>query len=197
MVEYGYKIAEPELISTSNHSLHDWVLRFCVLSSVAISFGNPADYGTSEASSCNHVEPISSFEKTDITNSDNLISKLNINAGIKERLISRLIQFKNELKCGWNGNAELPMEEMSVSNALAAVDATSAEEFAKWTVFPSPNGTILFSPTDDHIAGISVGNDEFSYAAIGNRGQEIKGKEVFSVKSFKLAIRLINSMNEA
>lgn len=153
--------------------------------------------GTSEASSCNHVEPISSFEKTDITNSDNLISKLNINAGIKERLISRLIQFKNELKCGWNGNAELPMEEMSVSNALAAVDATSAEEFAKWTVFPSPNGTILFSPTDDHIAGISVGNDEFSYAAIGNRGQEIKGKEVFSVKSFKLAIRLINSMNEA
>ena len=95
MVEYGYKIAEPELISTSNHSLHDWVLKFCVLSSVAISFGTPADYGTSEASSCNHVEPISSFEKTDITNSDNLISKLNINAGIKERLISRLIQFKN------------------------------------------------------------------------------------------------------
>lgn len=136
-------------------------------------------------------------EKTDVAFSDKQVSELNLDAEIKERLISRLMHFKNEFKKGWNGNAELPMEEQSVSNALAAVEATSAEEFAKWTVFPSPNGTILFSPTDNLIAGISVGNDEFSYAAIGNRGQEIKGNEGFSVSSFKLALHLINSMNEA
>ena len=63
------------------------------------------------------------------------------NAEIKERLISRLIQFKNKFKKGWNGNAELPMEKQSVSNA-------SSEEVVKWTAFPPPNETILFSPTE-------------------------------------------------
>lgn len=197
MEENGYKIAEPERISTSNHVSHDWVLRMCVFSSVALSFGNTANADTLHNVTCNHGEPIAICESADNNFSDKLVSELNSNAEIKERLILRLIKFQKELKQGWNGNEELPMEEKSVFNALSAVDATSAIEFAKWTVFPSPNGTILFSPTDDLIAGISIGNDEFSYAAVGNRGQEIKGKEVFSVNSFKLAIRLINSMNEA
>lgn len=70
------------------------------------------------------------------------------NAEIKERLISHLMQFKNKFKKGCNGNAELPMEEQSMSNALADVEATSAEEVVKWTAFPPPNGTILFSPTE-------------------------------------------------
>jgi hypothetical protein len=42
-----------------------------------------------------------------------------------------------------------------------------------------------------------MGNTDFSYAAIGQLGQEIKGKEVFSVQSFKTAIRLINSLKNA
>lgn len=197
MEEYEYKIAEPEQITKSSHSSYGWVLKLCVFSSVALSFGNTTEPETMIALNNNHDEPISLCGNIDSSLSDKLVFELNLNAEIKNRLISRLMQFKNELKQGWNGNAELPMEETSVSNALAAIDATSAEEFAKWTVFPSPNGTILFSPTNDFVAGISIGNDEFSYAALGNRGQEIKGKEEFSVKSFKLAIRLINSMNEA
>lgn len=28
------------------------------------------------------------------------------------------------------------------------IEATSAEEVVKWTAFPPPNGTILFSPTE-------------------------------------------------
>ena len=125
-----------------------------------------------------------------------LVTELNHNTEIKERLISRLSEFKSNLKYGWNGGTELPIEEMSISNALAAIDGTTSEELAKWTVFPSSNGTILFSPIDDFVAGISIGNNEFSYAVLGNNGQEIKGKETFSVKSFKLAISLINSLNE-
>lgn len=197
MDEYGYKIAEPEIIATSNYSSHGWVFKFCVLSSIALSFGSVPDSEILQSQTSNNGELVSICENIGSIFSDSLVSELNINAEIKERLISRLLQFKNELKQGWNGNAELPMEEKSIFNALEAVETTSAEEFAKWTVFPSPNGTILFSPTDDLIAGISIGNDEFSYAALGNRGQEIKGKKDFSVKSFKLAIRLINSMNEA
>lgn len=197
MDEYGYKIAEPEIIATSNYSSHGWVFKFCVLSSIALSFGSAPDSEILQSQTSNNGELVSICENIGSIFSDSLVSELNINAEIKERLISRLLQFKNELKQGWNGNAELPMEEKSIFNALEAVETTSAEEFAKWTVFPSPNGTILFSPTDDLIAGISIGNDEFSYAALGNRGQEIKGKKDFSVKSFKLAIRLINSMNEA
>lgn len=197
MDEYGYKIAEPEIVATSDYSVYGWALKFCVFSSIALSFGNSTNLAILQSQTTNNGDFVSIFEDASSIFSDNLISELNINAEIKERLISRLLQFKNELTQGWNGNAELPMEEKSVLNALEAVETTSAEEFTKWTVFPSPNGTILFSPTDDLIAGISIGNDEFSYAALGNRGQEIKGKKDFSVKSFQLAIRLINSMNEA
>lgn len=196
MDEYGYKIAEPEIVITANHRSYSWALTFCVFSSIALSFGNSSDFEILQSQTTNKIDSVSICENTGSLFSDNLVCELNLNAGIKDRLISRLLQFKNELKQGWNGNAELPMEEKSIFNALEAIETTSAEEFAKWTVFPSPNGTILFSPTDDLIAGISIGNDDFSYAAIGNRGQEIKGKKDFSVKSFKLAIRLINSMNE-
>lgn len=60
------------------------------------------------------------------------------NAEIKEGLISRLIQFKNKFKKGWKGNVELPMEEQSVSNTLAATEVASTDEFVKWTAFPPP-----------------------------------------------------------
>lgn len=188
-----FKIATPDNISTSNYNSHGWVVNFCVLSSIALSFGNTAN---SESYPILNTNQCATIIEGRIFSSQ-LITELNTNAEIKDNLISRLLQFKNELKLGWNGNAELPMEERAVSNAIKAIEATSSGEFTKWTVFPSPNGTILFSPIDDFIAGISIGNDEFSYAAIGNHGQEIKGKEAFSVKSFKLVISLINSMNEA
>lgn len=197
MNENDYRIIEPRNIPTSNHGVHDWALRFCVISSIAFSFGNSTNAETTLDNDSPRGIYVPVCDGGSISIPKTLVTELNINAEIKERLISRLIEFKNELQQGWNGHDELPMEELSVSNALSAVEATASEEFSKWTVFPSPNGTILFSPTDDFIAGISIGNEEFSYAALGNQGQEIKGKEVFSVKSFKLAIRLINSLNEA
>lgn len=68
------------------------------------------------------------------------------NAEIKEGLISRLIQFKNKFKKGWKGNVELPMEEQSVSNTLAATEVASTDEFVKWTAFPPPQRNyIIFS----------------------------------------------------
>ncbi len=195
--EIEYKIIEPRNVAASNHCIHDWALRLCVLSSIAFSFGFQANAEITQESDLSQAEYIPVCDGGEVVISKKLVSKLNFNAEIKERLMSRLLEFKNALKKGWNGGAELPMEEQSMSNALAAVDATASDEFENWTVFPSPNGTILFSPTDDLIGGISIGNADFSYAAIGKLGQEIKGKEVFSVRAFKLAIRLINSLNEA
>lgn len=194
--EFEYQLIEPKEVPTSNHGVHDWALRFCVFSSIVCSFGFTANSETGQ--SLKSETPCFQISNTvDLSDQIALVSELNKNAEIKERIISRILKFKDELKEGWNGNAELPMEALSVENALAAVNATPSEEFEKWTVFPSANGTMLFSPIDDFIAGISIGNDEFSYAAIGLEGQEIKGKETFSVKSFKLAISLINSFNKA
>jgi len=194
--ECAYQLIEPKEVPTSNHGVHDWALRFCVFSSIACSFVFNND---SEAAQSFESETpcIQISNAANLSDQVALASELNKNAEIKERLISRILKFKDELQDGWNGNAELPIEALSVENALAAVNATPSEEFEKWTVFPSSNGTILFSPIDNFIAGISIGNDEFSYAAIGLAGQEIKGKESFSVKSFKLAIRLINSFSQA
>lgn len=197
MNEDEYRILEPRDVATSNHSIQDWALRLCVLSSIAFSFGTQANTVLIQKSELYQAAYIPVCDGGAVVIPQELVSKLNTNAEIKDRLISRLLEFKNTLQQGWNGGAELPMEELSISNALAAVDSTSSEEFENWTVFPSPNGTILFSPTNDLIGGISVGNADFSYAAIGEFGQEIKGKEVFSVESFKLAIRKINSIIQA
>ena len=195
MSETEFKIDEPN-IPAANHSVHNWVMKVCVCSSIAFLFGNSVASDTVYGSNIYQDVCIPVCDNWHIAIPESLVTELNRNAEIKERLISRLSEFKSNLKYGWNGGTELPMEEMSISNALAAIDATASEELVKWTVFPSPNGTILFSPTDDFVAGISIGNNEFSYAALGNKGQEIKGKEIFSVKSFKLAISLINSLNE-
>lgn len=196
MNENEYRILEPRDVASSNHGIQDWALRLCVFSSIAFSFGAQANTAPIQKSDLSPAVYIPVCDGGEVIISQELVSKLNSNAEIKDRLISRLLEFKNTLQQGWNGGAELPMEEQSISNALAAIDSTESEEFENWTVFPSPNGTILFSPTNDLIGGISIGNDDFSYAAIGEFGQEIKGKEVFSVRSFKLAIRLINSLNQ-
>lgn len=197
MREQGFKIDAPQNISTSNHTSYDWVVKICVLSSIALSIGGTLDSKSVHENGTLQEICGSICGCGNVVISEDLLAELNHNATVKERLTSRLKEFSSELKYGWNGGAELPMEDMSVSNALAAIDATASEDLARWTVFPSSNGTILFSPTDDFVAGISIGNSEFSYAAIGNNGQEIKGKDKFSVKSFKLAIGLINSLGEA
>jgi hypothetical protein len=197
MDEKEYEIIEPCNVVAPNHIINDWVMKCAVISTFALSFGVQSNAGilpTSFGSSQGVYAPVCDGGNFEI--SEELVSELNTNAEIKERLISRLQEFKDTLKQGWNGGNELPMELQSVSNALDAIAGTASEEFINWTIFPSPNGTILFSPTNDLIGGISIGNTDFSYAAVGKLGQEVKCKEVFSVKSFKLAIRLLNSLNE-
>ena len=194
MSKAKFKIDEPKNIPTTNHCVHSWVVVAC--SSIVFSFGNVAGSDTVYEDDIHQEICTPECDDEHFVIPASLVADLNRNAEIKERLMSKLSGFRSELEYGWNGGTELPMEEKSLSNALAAIDAMPSEELAKWTVFPSPNGTILFSPTDDFVAGISIGNNEFSYAALGNKGQEIKGTEIFSVKSFKLAIRLINSLNE-
>lgn len=191
MSKAKFKIDEPKNIPTTNHCVHSWVVL-----AIAFSFGNAAASDTAYGSNIYQDVCTPVCDNWNIAIPESLVTELNHNVEIKERLMSKLSGFRSELEYGWNGGEEFPMEEQSIENALAAVDATLSEELVKWTVFPSPNGTILFSPTDDFVAGISIGNNEFSYAALGNKGQEIKGTEIFSVKSFKLAIRLINSLNE-
>lgn len=197
MKECEYTITEPISVSTSGHNVHDWALRFCVFSSLVCSFGCAANSGTFQGHEFSKEAAASFCADNDPHIQGKLISELNLNAEIKERIISKILGFKANLQEGWNGNGELPMEDSSVKNALSAVDAVASEELAEWTVFPSPNGTILFSPTNNLIAGINIGNDEFSYAALGAKGQELKGKELFSIEAFKLAILQINSLNKA
>lgn len=194
MSETEFKIDEPKKIPATNYGVHSWVVVVC--SSIVFSFGNVA--GSDTVYEDDIYQEICTPECNDehFVIPASLVADLNRNAEIKERLMSKLSGFRSELEYGWNGGTELPMEEKSLSNALAAIDATPSEELAKWTVFPSPNGTILFSPTDDFVAGISIGNSDFSYAALDNKEQDIKGQKAFSVESFKLAISKINLLRE-
>lgn len=105
------------------------------------------------------------------------------NKNIKEHLKARIINFTQD--------DDFSMDDKSVENALAAIEATPYTYFENWTVFPSPNGTILFSPKTDVVAGISIGSTEMSYAASAGEIQ-FQGKEPFSPTEFRKRIYTID-----
>ena len=112
-------------------------------------------------------------------------------AEIKKEFVERIKGFKEGLDFGWNGAEELPMETESVNNAIAGVEAAVPGMLRGWNVFPSPNGTVRFAASGSRTAAISVGNTEFSYAAMcGDR--VIKGRDSFSTDSF---VNVLNNIN--
>ncbi len=51
---------------------------------------------------------------------------------------------------------------------------------------------MLLSPKDKAIAGISIGNNEFSYAAFISDDKQISGREPFSKNAFMSALTQIH-----
>jgi|GEM_PF-1978067 len=108
------------------------------------------------------------------------------------KLLKKLNALKSSLQYNWNGEYDSPIEESSFTNAKIAISATPGAMLKQWRLFPNPNGTLLLSPKDKSIAGISIGNDEFSYAAYVSDDNQISGKEPFSIDAFKSALNQIH-----
>ena len=108
------------------------------------------------------------------------------------KLFQKLNALKSSLQSNWNGEDDLPIEELSFNNTRVALSVTPGVMLKHWRLFPNPNGTLLLSPKDKSIAGISIGNDEFSYAAYVSDDNQISGKEPFSINAFKSALTQIH-----
>lgn len=110
----------------------------------------------------------------------------------QDRLLKRLELLKVSLKENWDKEGGLPLEEKVFENTKTALISISGGMLKYWRIFPNPNGTILLSPKNGAIAGISIGNEDFSYAAYISDSKQISGKEPFSVEAIRVAIKQIH-----
>lgn len=125
---------------------------------------------------------------------ENLAESLGAAFEVKSALLNRLDHLKTTLKPNWNGEDDLPIEQASYLNTKAAIEETPARLLKHWDLFPDPNGTLLLSPKDESVAGISIGNSEFSYAAYVSDDKQFSGKEPFSIEAFSDALKQIHRL---
>ena len=111
---------------------------------------------------------------------------------VQAKLLQKLETLKESLSENWNGEDDCPIEEKAYNNTKTAIKSTPSIMLKHWRLFPNPNGTLLFSPKNKSIAGISIGNDEFSYAAFVSDDKQISGKEPFTEQAFKSALKQIH-----
>ena len=115
---------------------------------------------------------------------------------VQAKLLQKLDKLKESLRNNWNGEEDCPIEEKAYVNAKIAITGTPSALLKYWRLFPNPNGTLLLSPKNKAIAGISIGNDEFSYAAFVSDDKQLSGREPFSEQSFKSALLQIHRILE-
>lgn len=121
-----------------------------------------------------------------------LMAALGNDYEVQAKLLQKLETLKETLSENWNGEDDCPIEEKAYNNTKIAIKSTPSVMLKHWRLFPNPNGTLLFSPKNKSIAGISIGNDEFSYAAFVSDDKQISGKEPFTEQAFKSALKQIH-----
>lgn len=100
----------------------------------------------------------------------------------KEQMLKRLESLYADLQYeNWDGYGAVPIERLAYENAKKIIECLSGSELKCWNLFPSPNGTLLLSAKNGDVASLSIGNNDFSYAALKD-DREIMGKESFDAK---------------
>lgn len=112
----------------------------------------------------------------------------------KDYLINRLHEFFNTLNYdNWDGYGAYPIEQKSYENALNVLNETPLSVLTHWNIFPVPNGTISLEFKHDEIAGVSIGNEDFSYAAIkSNMADKLLGEYSFNINNVIQSLTNIN-----
>lgn len=123
---------------------------------------------------------------------NNLTDALGHDYEVQTKLLEKLEYLKVALKDNWNGEGDFPLEERAYINARSAIKSTPGILLKHWRLFPNPNGTLLLSPKGKSVAGISIGNEEFSYAAFVSDDKQISGKEPFNEQAFKYSLMQIH-----
>lgn len=150
-----------------------------------------------------HIEQIlGSFQKythdllvIDDTPCHNEIGEaLGVGGNIQMELLNRLDTLKKSLSENWDSEGGLPIEDEAYNNVRDAISNTSGYLLRHWNLFPAPNGTLMLSPKDSCVAGISIGNTDFSYAAYVSDDKQVKGKERFTKEAFQVVLSHIHNL---
>lgn len=97
----------------------------------------------------------------------------------KENMLNRLEGLFAELQhYGWDGYGAAPLQRAAYLNTRSLIEHMTGSQLAFWNLFPSPNGTFLLSVKNGDIASVSIGDCEYSFAAMKD-GVELIGREKF------------------
>lgn len=190
MNTYGFKIERPIVRTRSQKSLTSttaFTAALSVLSMTSPSMAFSEQLNRPTISSISVICDKNYF-------ADCLVADLENDFQTKTSILKRLEHLKSTLKDNWNGEDDLPIEDASYLNAKAAISSIPGRILKHWNLFPDTNGTLLLSPKDDAVAGVSIGNNEFSYAVYVSEDKQLTGKEPFSVDAFKNAIKQIHRL---
>lgn len=190
MNTYGFKIERPIVRTRSQKSLTSttaFTAALSVLSMTSPSMAFSEQLNRPTISSISVISGKNYF-------ADCLVADLENDFQTKTSILKRLEYLKSTLKDNWNGEDDLPIEDASYLNAKAAISSIPGRILKHWNLFPDTNGTLLLSPKDDDVAGVSIGNNEFSYAVYVSEDKQLTGKEPFSVDAFKNAIKQIHRL---
>ena len=93
---------------------------------------------------------------------------------------------------GWDGEDAVPLTNQVVTNFSHLLEVIDKKLLIGLTIFPETNGTLLIDSTKKE-AGISLGNDKFSYYEI--KDGQVTGESGidFSVKAMTQVIKKITA----
>lgn len=98
------------------------------------------------------------------------------------------------LEEGWDGYGALPIEKQSYKNMKDAIKMFDRNVLSRFNLFPGTNGTLILSAKGKDIASINIGNEKFSYFAVGHDGKDARGEKPFSEDKFMYALKEIENV---
>lgn len=109
-------------------------------------------------------------------------------------ILDKLNTYKNYQR-GWDGENASPLTSEVVSNFSSVLEVIDKRLLLGVTIYPETNGTLLVD-CNRREAGISLGNDRFSYYITDNDKVEGKNGIPFSVMAFTEVLKIINSQHD-
>lgn len=111
----------------------------------------------------------------------NLYKNIEIRERIK-RTLNRLEELM-QLQDNWDGYGALKIEREAYENTKEALVVIAKKTSEPWNLFPNTNGTLLLTAPDRKKASINIGNNEFSFFAMGENKSSVQGMEKFSTEN--------------
>ena len=105
-------------------------------------------------------------------------------------ILDKLKTYKGYTK-GWDGDEASPLTEKVVSNFCLVLETIDKKLLEGITIYPEVNGTLLIDCTRRE-AGISLGDDKFSYYMIEDDAVKGENGIPFSVSALTKVIELLN-----